>query len=364
MHRLQRLALGITLSVVVAGCGSPKATSTPSATGTPTPTPTSAASPAAVHGGYAVLIGGASGDSYTLRTVDSSGKTVATVNAANRSRIRAGGAPAIVMPLVSASATHLYYINGNSEVRSLSVDGKTTLTTHLPGTATVQAGFAVSPDDTRIAVSTIDYAAHPAALRLYVENLVGGGNHVEIFSSSSSYVWPVGWEGTGLILASGPAAAQYGAGNPYDAINGYHVVDATTADRRSAICEPPSQAIGLIANTGALCAADAGTFVQSWDGARHALPADCRALSPTGTMAACGGAGPGVSTGAISVVSLDGSRTSTGVAGFGPIGWIDDDHLIFAAGANVSSDLELLDRRSGVATPLGHDLDLVARFGG
>ena len=27
-------------------------------------------------------------------------------------------------------------------------------------------------------------------------------------------------------------------------------------------------------------------------------------------------------------------------------------------------DLELLDRRSGVATPLGHDLDLVTRFGG
>jgi hypothetical protein len=81
-------------------------------------------------------------------------------------------------------------------------------------------------------------------------------------------------------------------------------------------------------------------------------------------MAACGGTGPGVPTGAISLVSLDGTRTSTGVAGFGPIGWIDDDHLIFAAGANNSSDLELLDRRSGVAAPLGHDLDLVTRFGG
>jgi hypothetical protein len=46
------------------------------------------------------------------------------------------------------------------------------------------------------------------------------------------------------------------------------------------------------------------------------------------------------------------------------LGWIDDGHLIFAAGNNSTSDLQLLDLASGVATPIGRDLDVVARFGG
>jgi hypothetical protein len=293
---------------------------------------------------------------------------VATASAANRTPIRLGSpgdnAPAIVMPKVSASDTRVYYINGNREVRSLTVDGKSSLATLVPGSATVQAGFAVSPDDRRIAVATIDYAAHPPALRLYVENLAGGGNHLEIFSSSSSYVWPVGWHGSSLILAVGPAAAQYAAANPYDAIDGYHVADAATANRLAAVCEPPARAVGLIARTGALCVSGSGTFQQRWDGSRHALPAECSALSPSGNLAACGGAGPGLATGAISIVSADGTRTPTGVAGWGTLGWIDDGHLIFAAGANSTSDLELLDLGSGVATPIGRDLEVVARFGG
>jgi hypothetical protein len=293
---------------------------------------------------------------------------MATATAANRTSIRVGEpgntAPAIVMPKVSTSDTRVYYLNGNSEVRSLSVDGKSGVASHLPGSATVQAGFAVSSDDRRIAVATIDYAARPPALRLYAENLAGGGNHVEIFSSSSSYVWPVAWHGSSLILGVGPAAAQYAAANPYDAIDGYHVADATTANRLATVCEAPARAVGLIARTGALCVSDSGTFEQWWDGSHHGLPADCRALSPSGNLAACGGAGPGLATGAISIVNADGTRTSTGVAGFGPLGWIDDGHLIFAAGSNSTSDLQLLDLASGVATPLGHDLELVARFGG
>jgi hypothetical protein len=367
-----RIALGITLSVALAGCGTPAAgpaagpptTATPSSSPTPSPTVTQSA----VQGGYAVLIGGASAPSYSLRLIDVTGRVVATATATNRTSIRVGGpgdnAPAIVMPKVSSSDTRLYYINGNTEVRSLTVDGKSSVATHVPGSATVQAGFAVSPDDRRIAVATIDYAAHPPALRLYVENLAAGGSHLEIFSSTSSYVWPVGWHGSSLILAVGPAAAQYGTGNPYDAISGYHVADAATANRLAAICEPPARAVSLIARTGALCVSDSGAFQQLWDGSRHSLPANCSALSPSGNLAACGGAGSGLPTGAISIVNADGTRTSTGVAGFGPLGWIDDEHLIFAAGANSSSDMQLLDLASGVATPIGHDFEVVARFGG
>ena len=41
-------------------------------------------------------------------------------------------------------------------------------------------------------MSILDYASSPPTLRLYVEDL-GGGNHAEIFSSKSAWVWPVGW---------------------------------------------------------------------------------------------------------------------------------------------------------------------------
>jgi hypothetical protein len=366
------MALGIALSVALSGCGSlaagPAAGPPAGATPSSPPTPAATATPSAVQGGYAVLIGGASAPSYSVRLIDATGRVVATATATNRTSIRVGGpgdnAPAIAMPKVSVSDTRVYYINGNSEVRSLSVDGKSSVATHVPGSATVEAGFAVSSDDRRVAVATIDYAAHPPALRLYVENLAGGGNHLEIFSSTTSYVWPIAWHGSSLIVAVGPAAAQYGTANPYDAINGYHVADAVTANRLASVCEPPARAVGPIASTGALCLSDSGTFQQWWDGSRHALPADCSTLSPRGNLAACGGSAPGLATGAISIVSVDGTRTSTGVAGFGPLGWIDDEHLIFAAGANSTSDLQLLDVRSGVATPIGHDLEVVARFGG
>jgi hypothetical protein len=372
VRHVWRLALGITLSVALAGCGGaatgpaagPPATATPS----PSPTPSPSVTQSAIQGGYAALIGGTSAPSYSLRLIDATGRVVATASATNRTSIRVGGpgdnAPAIAMPKVSTSDTRVYYINGNSEVRSLTVDGKSSVATHVPGSATVEAGFAVSPDDRRIAVATIDYAAHPPALRLYVENLAGGSNHLEIFSSTSSYVWPVGWHASSLILAVGPAAAQYGAANPYDAINGYHVADSATANRLATICEPPGRAVGLIARTGALCISDSGAFQQLWDGSRHALPADCSALSPSGNLAACGGSAPGLASGAISLVRTDGTRTPTGVAGWGPLGWIDDGHLIFAAGNNSTSDLQLLDLASGVATPIGRDLDVVARFGG
>src|SRR5205807_6911088 len=50
------------------------------------------------------------------------------------------------------------------------------------------------------------------SLRLYVQDLHGGANHVEIFSSQHAWVWPVGWHAGKLVLAatSSPPFSQQG----------------------------------------------------------------------------------------------------------------------------------------------------------
>jgi len=262
------LALLLTPGVLLVGCGSPSsgnsgpspgsagssaspvataASSTPTSTSTPSPiTPPSGL----IRGGYAVLVTSLNAAPYTLRLVDITGQSLASARAAGRSPIRLGSignsAPAVFMPTVSASATRAYYLDGDSAVRSLTVDGKTSLVTQIPGSATVEAGFAVSPDNRRIAVSAINYGVSPPALRLYVENLGSGGNHSELLASSSLYVWPVAWQGSSLILAVGPATA---------------------------ICVPPATGQGVISAIGSLCGGpNDGVFLQRWDENRKPIP--------------------------------------------------------------------------------------------
>ena len=92
-------------------------------------------------------------------------------------------------------------------------------------------------------------------------------------ASSSLYVWPIAWQGSSLILAVGPATAQVGAPNPYDAINGYHLVDPATANRLAAICVPPATGQGVISAIGSLCGGpNDGVFLQRWDENRKPIP--------------------------------------------------------------------------------------------
>jgi len=99
------------------------------------------------------------------------------------------------MSSTSASRSRLYYLNGGSEVRFLGLDGGRGTATQITLGSFEQAGFAVSPDDTRIAVAIFTYVPPPAAtpsfsptykgMRLYVEDLQGGGHHIDLLSSVS-----------------------------------------------------------------------------------------------------------------------------------------------------------------------------------
>ena len=131
---------------------------------------------------------------------------------------------AIELPYVSASSTALYMLAGDWTVWSLRLpDGKQAVATHLQVGANMEAAFAVSPDDSKIAVSVLDFNRSPVHVLLYTDNLGGGDQHV-IYESDSDYVWPVAWHSGLLVLAHayGPyeediAKAAPGRDNPYSA---------------------------------------------------------------------------------------------------------------------------------------------------
>src|ERR1700738_106123 len=192
------MRLAAALLVVTAACTVSPSASTPSpqvSALTPAPSP----SPVAAPGVYAVMVldflGGAS--LYTVSIADANGQLAAVSGVPRRSvRSQIGS--------VSTSKTTLYYLDGDSTIRFLRPKplAKGIATQVNLGTNQV-AAFAVSPDDLRIAVSVLDYTRWPVSTRLYVEDLNGGANHVELFSSSTVLEWPAGWHNGALVMAIG-----------------------------------------------------------------------------------------------------------------------------------------------------------------
>jgi len=312
-------------------------------------TPSSTASPQAGRlsaqvAGYAVLIDLFSGDgTYDLSIVAGDGRVASSAHPRLRSTI----GDSLELPYVSASNTRVYYLDGDSSVRFLKPNGETGAAATLPGSATVHAEFAVSPDDRRIAVGLLDYASRPVKLTLYVEDL-GGSNHRAIYTSTTRFVWPVAWHAGQLVVAYlGPSAAPFKSqahlyGNsdlahyplgpgPYGGIN-FHVISPTNATRLAIITG--GGASGLLTKAGvASVQGDATTWKGQW--VNWSSPNDygsysaAGSLSPDGkVIAACcdgpGGAGHLVLwyPGDVKVITAIGARASDWV------GWFDDSHLI------------------------------------
>jgi hypothetical protein len=252
------------------------------------------------------------------------------------------------MPNVSASNTRLYYLDGDSKVMFLSPDGTTGAVTSISVDSNSAAVFAVSPDDSRIAVAVITFP-FPAKTRIYVENLSGGGNHVDLFSSGTVIEWPLGWHQGHLVIGVGinaqPQNAYEGFAFGY---RGYHVADATTGTRISTICDG-YDAVAPPVPAGTVCTNSVVYEVSDWSGTTRVVPQDngCGggALSPDGALIADCQGNPRV----ITLVSRDGSMTPTSYAG-GPSGWIDANHLVIVSAAD--SSLGILDSRSLVLTKM------------
>ena len=327
----------VVLLVTACSNGLPQAvTVTPSPQASPAPTP--------VRSDFLAIVGGGKNSSVSL--VASDGTVVATAPVQ---------IPAFwmhtMMSWTSASRTRLYYLDG-SEVRFLAPDGTRGVATHIALAATDQAGFAVSPDDASIAVSVFSYtlASGPPAyatykrMRLYVEDLNGGGHHVDIFSSTTVAEFPIGWTSGRLILAlTEPRCCRAITGNPYDA-SAYHVVDPHTGSRLTSLCDNSAGPEGPIEPIGAICYhPGAAPSFERWDGSPFDAPAAVpnpsaflNALSPDGTRVAVG-----QGEGQIWIWGPRGSGDWLNAAGY-VFGWLDQEYIVISSNATTLSTIDVV----------------------
>ena len=366
----------VAVLLVVAACSSQPAASvqSPSPAGaSPSASPSASASatvsPAALKGAYAVLIKDflvEGGSTYTLSIVDTKGQVSASVTAHKRTT------KLVQISNVSTSSTTVYYLDGDSVVRYLRPGGAGGQATTIPITSKHAAVFAVSPDDQRIAVSVLDYTKYPVGTRLYVEDLHGGGHHVELFSSTTVMEWPIGWHKGHLVIALGINEPPQNAGEWFERGSGYHVVDAQTGQRLLSLCTGQSN-LEMEGPAGAVCE-DYTTLkasVASWDGTTRALPIAVKPDAGSGTCYLTGPLSPA------GVVATTVESFSKGVCGGGakvylaeasgkvdsatiaenvqPMGWIDSTHLVVDSSTykqEAAPDLSIVDLTTLKAVPV------------
>ncbi len=357
MHAFRK-ALAFVGLLVICACG---ATSTKSVAVSPSassPTPASVSAYAVLVNNFMNFSDGGIPD-YTLSIVAADGHVAASATARNRATL------GVQIANLSTSATTVYFLDGDADVRFLHPDGSTGLATHITLDSKQAAAFAVSPDDRRIAVSVLDYTRYPVSTRLYVEDLHGGGNHVELLSSSNLMEWPVGWHSGNLVMALGLNIPPQNSGDWFQGAHGYQIVDAQSGKPLHSLCDGEDSFVPA-SPVGAVCVNFPTASVTSWDGLTRALPT---ALKPDATSGTCSLSGPlspaGVVATDIVSVSLGGCGGGTTVftvSALGaidpravatkalPVGWTDSDHLVVDAALwtrpQAQQDLSIVDVRT------------------
>jgi hypothetical protein len=341
----------------------------------PSPTPSQTAAPA-----YAVLLDlFATSGSYNVALADGRGRVVARATAAQRTSID----DAIELPYISTSKSHVYFLDGDQTVRYLNVDGSTGTATTIAGGPRVHATFAVTPDDTRIAVGLLDYSVNPVRLTIYIEDL-GGAHHAAIYSSTNHYVWPVAWHAGKLVVAYlGPNAVPfksktqlYSNGDlihypygqsPYGGIN-FHVINPVTAVREAIISG--GGASGLLSKAGtAVVQGDADEWSGNW--INWNSPHDygtfsaAGSLSPDGQMIAACCPAPGASGQLVIWYRDDVTKIlPVTVTAFDWVGWLDNDHVVSGFYRAEDGSPSVVEISSSALTPIAAHGIVVAIFPG
>jgi hypothetical protein len=316
------MRLAAPLLVLVASCSQSTPTSSPSDTPPPVPSV------------YAVMVKdflGPGGPDYTVSLVGVDGRVVAESTVPRRT---------VAVPIrnLSASKTTLYHLAGDGEIRFLRPNGEKGITKRIALGANEVAAFAVSPDDSRIAVSVLDYTRYPVWTRVFVEDLHGSANHVELYASRPVLEWPVGWHNSNLVMAGFNGRLQ----NPIFEFlggDGYYVADGQSGARVRSLCEGGHPAFPE-SPAGTVCEQYPEAWVVSWDGASRPVPKDgsCTLdgpLSPAGVIATRISTTPDGGCGGGDVVfriNPNGAQDSRPLARKSwPEGWIDSNHLVVKA---------------------------------
>jgi hypothetical protein len=216
---------------------SPAASASPGAGASATAVTTRAGgpSPRPVNGAYGVLVSSQASSPYTVALIGVDGRVAATAEASTPPITNCGSAAAAPYPLpVSTSNTRVYFMDAAGVIHFLGPAGDSGTVTSVPApSSSRRATFAVSPDDRRIAVVVATYSSTGASTSLYVEDLNGGGNRVNLFSETGvRTLWAVGWRGTNNLVLGVVVSCTQGGGAFCCSVRELHVVDPATATRR------------------------------------------------------------------------------------------------------------------------------------
>jgi hypothetical protein len=295
--------------------------------------------------------------SYTVSLVGIDGRVVASQQASTPGAVSCANSAGAVVPLpVSTSNSRVYFQDAQGVVHFLAVNGDSGRATTVPIGASRRSVFAVSPDDQRIAVVVIDFTSNGATTKLYVEDLNGGGNHLETFNDSGAYtLWATGWHGTNnLVVAKVPACTQ--GGGPFSAgPQEFHVVDPATAIRRFTVGGPTCIVAGAPSLAGVVCESDVQASVVNWTGATiRSFSIQGKAfahLSPNGMLVA-------IASGNDTLIQ-ESSRTFPLMQA---CGWIDATHVF--SGGDTQRQPRVGDVTTGNLTPIEAQGDCAGRIPG
>ena len=148
------------------------APATPAVSPTPSSPPTGVVSPLAAVGAPR---GGDGAGPYVLGLVNAAGKVLASVTATTPSDFEAVSDP----PLTSTSDSRLYFEDGNTAIDYLTPTGQHGVAFTISQPAGGIVAFAVSPDDTRVAVAILsnwDSIAGPYTSHMYLMAMGGGSS--------------------------------------------------------------------------------------------------------------------------------------------------------------------------------------------
>ncbi len=325
---------------------SPSATASASPSGSPAVSPSPSPSPTPFVGYYAVLATPTNTDTYTVSLVGTDGSVVASATPSSPTPVTCGdAAAALVPPPVSTSDTRAYFLDAQGNVRFLTPNGETGVATRVPAGGNVRSMFAVSPDDRRIAVVKDTFTTGGATTVLYVEDLNGGGNHVQLFSESGAFtLWPTGWIGSSSLVVAKVASCTQGGGPTCCGPSEYHVVNPANGARVYTVGGTTCVPVGDPSPSGTMCEDSAFTkaSILDWTGANRktlTIQGPTQAfLSPDGTEVA---------------LVVDNQTTFAGAKqtlDLVACGWIDGTHVI--AGGDTESQPRVGDVASGNITPV------------
>ena len=331
----------------------------PTASGAGSPSPTRAPQP--ITGAYGVLYSNQAVSTYTVSIVGIDGKVAASATASTPPAVTCGSAAAaLVSPPVSMSNTRAYFMDAQGAVNYLAPSGDTGRATTLPASsASRRAMFAVSPDDQRIAVVVDDFTSSGATTHLYVEDVNGGGNHLDLFSENgASTLWPIGWHGTNNLVLAKVVSCTQGGGPFCCGPLELHVIDPATAQRRFTLGGPDCVLAGPASLAGVVCEETGGfTFARevNWtDGTFNSFPIQGPSpsfLAPDGAHAALVVNGQ-TRMNPVTIRYMD----------MQACGWIDGTHLI--AGGDLQTQARVGDVLAGTMTPVAAQGDCAGRLPG